>query len=131
MPTRQEILEEKQRIEREHAERQRALEEQLEKSFEDDVAALRLRIVELSKERGMTVQAFVDAYLRNAMGKAARTVDKPKRGVEPPRYASPNDATVTWSGKGPKPAWFVQALKDGYMAREMLLPAPMIAEAAQ
>ena len=36
-----------------------------------------------------------------------------------PKYAHPNDATKTWTGKGRKPKWFDEALAAGITPEQM------------
>lgn len=42
-----------------------------------------------------------------------------RRSAATPKYANPADASDTWSGRGRKPRWFEQALKDGASAESM------------
>jgi DNA-binding protein H-NS len=36
-----------------------------------------------------------------------------KRSIGSPKYANPADRSDTWSGRGRKPRWFIQALASG------------------
>lgn len=36
-----------------------------------------------------------------------------KKTLSPPKYKNPDDPSITWSGRGRKPHWFVDALKNG------------------
>lgn len=47
--------------------------------------------------------------------------EKPRRGVLPPRYRSLEDPSLTWSGRGPRPAWFAAHLDAGGRAEDMLI----------
>ncbi len=38
-----------------------------------------------------------------------------------PRYANPSDRSETWSGRGRKPRWFVEAIKDGASSESLLV----------
>lgn len=50
-------------------------------------------------------------------GKGARS---PKAAVAP-KYRNPDNATQTWSGRGKRPLWFVEALKKRGVTAESLL----------
>lgn len=85
------------------------------------------------------VRAKMDALLANA----GLTLDEvyPKRGrksassprsvngkgatgsksVVAPKYRNPDNATQTWSGRGKRPLWFVEALKKRGVTEESLL----------
>lgn len=41
-----------------------------------------------------------------------KTIKKPKK-ASPPKYANPEDQSQTWTGRGRKPNWFINALRDG------------------
>lgn len=45
----------------------------------------------------------------------ARKTRKPAK----PKYRHPDDASITWSGRGRKPNWFVDALKGGKTADDL------------
>ena len=47
-------------------------------------------------------------------GKAARSTTVPK-------YANPDDATQTWSGRGRQPGWFKAAIESGKSAEDMAI----------
>ena len=47
--------------------------------------------------------------------------DKPRRGVLPPVYRSPEDPDVTWSGRGPRPTWFTAHLDAGGSPEDLLI----------
>lgn len=80
------------------------------------IAALRKEIEELADEDGVSFATFIQQSLVDT----ARPVRKaPQRGVAEPKYVSPNDPTVTWSGKGPQPAWFTAAIAEGF-TRQMM-----------
>lgn len=45
---------------------------------------------------------------------AELTGNKPSRaGTVAPKYANPEDGTMTWTGRGRKPRWVVEHLKKG------------------
>lgn len=96
-----------------------ALENELAELRESEVRALRDSIQSMADKRGVTFDAFVQQHLGNAP-RTARP-NAPKRGVAPAKYASPNDSSMTWSGKGPQPGWFSAALKSGFSEQDLLI----------
>ncbi|MDQ2065205.1 H-NS histone family protein [Xinfangfangia sp. CPCC 101601] len=42
-----------------------------------------------------------------------------KRGIAAPKYRNPADASDTWTGRGRKPRWFIDALQSGKSADEL------------
>lgn len=44
---------------------------------------------------------------------------KPKRAPVTPKYLHPENPAVTWSGRGCKPQWFVDALAAGTTAGDL------------
>lgn len=74
------------------------------------------------------VRTKIDALLQNA----GLTLDEvyPRRGgkgstgaksVVAPKYRNPDNAAQTWSGRGKRPLWFVEALKKRGTTAESLL----------
>lgn len=53
-----------------------------------------------AKELGYSLEAIVG-------------VSKTGNAKRPPRYRHPDDPTLTWTGMGRKPKWFVDALEAG------------------
>ena len=48
-------------------------------------------------------------------------VKTPRTGTVAPKYANPDDPTMTWSGRGRKPRWIVAHLEDGKELDDMLI----------
>lgn len=46
---------------------------------------------------------------------------KPKRAPAPAKYRHPENPALTWSGRGRKPLWFVEALEAGKTAEDMAI----------
>lgn len=44
-----------------------------------------------------------------------------KRAPAAPKYVNPANASDTWSGRGRKPRWFVEALSKGKRAEDMAI----------
>jgi DNA-binding protein H-NS len=61
-------------------------------------------------------RAKVEAFARELGYSLAELVDsdaKPKRAPVAPKYRHPENPALTWSGRGRKPQWFVEALEGG------------------
>ena len=71
-------------------------------TFEDrQKADARAKLEAVAKEMGYSLAEFGGAEMKSSRAPAA------------PKYRHPKDASVTWSGRGRKPHWFVDALKSG------------------
>lgn len=46
-----------------------------------------------------------------------------KKGRAPvaPKFANPENPAITWSGRGRKPQWFIEALESGKTAEDMMV----------
>ena len=64
-------------------------------------AEARAKLEVVAKEMGYTLAEFGGGEVKATRAPAA------------PKYRHPKDASVTWSGRGRKPLWFVEALKSG------------------
>jgi DNA-binding protein H-NS len=108
--------------------KQRTLSEQASAIRDESVLAMRWKVDGMAGEQGMSLEAFAHKYL------LAETADdqprqlrrggdiprpRARRGVVPPKYASPEDPSVTWSGRGPYPGWFSAALDRGLSREDM------------
>ncbi|MFU8882971.1 MAG: H-NS family nucleoid-associated regulatory protein [Rhodobacterales bacterium] len=49
------------------------------------------------------------------------TQGKAKRKPAAPKYRHPEDAGITWTGKGRQPAWFKQAVTSGVSPDDLLV----------
>jgi len=77
------------------------------------VNEVREKIERLLKSSSLTL---ADVYPTHG-GKGA----KGPKSVVAPKYRNPENATQTWSGRGKRPLWFVQALKKRGITAENLL----------
>lgn len=77
------------------------------------VKEVREKIERLLKSNNLTL---ADVYPTRG-GKGA----KGPKSVVAPKYRNPENATQTWSGRGKRPLWFVQALKKRGITAESLL----------
>ncbi|SLN10314.1 H-NS histone family protein [Pseudoruegeria aquimaris] len=57
-------------------------------------------MLEVAKKHGVSFDEVIALH----SGKGSKTA---------PKYANPADPTQTWSGRGRKPAWFIDALAAG------------------
>ncbi len=63
----------------------------------------------LARERGFTIEQVV--------GVAPATGRKPVA----PKYANPADSSQTWTGRGRKPKWVIEALESGKTLEDMAI----------
>jgi DNA-binding protein H-NS len=77
-------------------------------TFEDrQTAEARVKVEALARELGYSLAELVG-------GEA-----KPKRAPVAPKYRHPENPALTWSGRGRRPQWFVDALAGGGTAGDM------------
>lgn len=67
------------------------------------VQAVKEKIEALLRHGGLSLQDIFPSR--------GKKVAKGKTGSVAPKYRDPSDPSVTWSGRGRQPAWFVKALK--------------------
>jgi DNA-binding protein H-NS len=69
-------------------------------------------------------RAKVEAFARElgySLAELVGTDAKPKRAPVAPKYRHPENPALTWSGRGRKPQWFVEALEAGKTAEDMAI----------
>lgn len=67
-------------------------------------------------------RAKVEALARDlgySLAELVGTDSKAKRALVAPKYRHPENPAVTWSGRGRKPKWFVDALATGTTAGDL------------
>ena len=67
-------------------------------------------------------RAKVEAFARDlgySLAELVGTETKIARAPAPPKYRHPENPAVTWSGRGRKPQWFVDALATGRTAWDL------------
>jgi len=74
--------------------------------------AVRKKLIRMAKDEGYTIEE-----LFGGRGKAAGR----KTGKVAPKYRNPADAAQTWSGRGKRPKWFVDALNKGKQEKDLLI----------
>ncbi|OZB16836.1 MAG: transcriptional regulator [Rhodobacterales bacterium 34-62-10] len=63
-----------------------------------------------AKELGFSLSELAGASGSKAMRKSA-----------PPKFRHPDDASITWTGKGRQPDWFKQAVMGGVSPDDLLI----------
>tara|TARA_R110002073_G_scaffold336498_1_gene534125 strand:+ start:250 stop:570 length:321 start_codon:yes stop_codon:yes gene_type:complete len=65
--------------------------------------------------------AAVAREMGYSLAELVGTDSKPKRTPVVPKYQHPENPAITWSGRGRKPLWFVDALAVGKTAGELAI----------
>lgn len=55
------------------------------------------------------------------LAELAEGAHKPKRAPTTPKYRHPENPALTWSGRGRKPQWFVEALAAGTTLKDLAI----------
>ncbi|MEM7669759.1 MAG: H-NS histone family protein [Pseudomonadota bacterium] len=77
----------------------------------------RAAVDQVAKEYGVSI----DDLLTTAKPKPKRAKKSaPKKVAAAPKYRNPSDPTKTWTGKGRRPAWYVEAVAAGRSEEELL-----------
>lgn len=76
----------------------------IEKKQQEKIQDTYNQIIMLAEEVGMSIEELI-AYGQDHQVAAKRTVA--------PRYRHPDDVSQTWTGRGKKPRWVVEALEQG------------------
>lgn len=97
-------------------------EAQMDSARKNHVKEVRTKIDAILASSGLSIG---EVYPTRG-GKSAKG---PKAAVAP-KYRNPDNAAQTWSGRGKRPVWFVDALKKKGVTAESLLIAGATAKAA-
>jgi DNA-binding protein H-NS len=73
----------------------------------------------VAKDHDMSLEELLEVAGGKASGGAHRGGKKP--GKLPPKYKNPDDPSLTWSGHGKQPAWFVANIEAGKSKDDMLI----------
>ncbi|MFC3571351.1 H-NS histone family protein [Paracoccus sp. TOH] len=97
-----------------------------------DLDAMSLReLRDLRNKLDRAISTFEDRRKREALAAAESavrefgfnladlTVAKQGRGKVAPKYANPEDPSLTWTGRGRKPRWVQEALDSGKKLEEL------------
>ncbi len=79
-------------------------------------------LVRQFKRLGLSGPEIGELFIKGAKPKGARKTSKrkPRAKVEP-KYRHPQNAELTWSGRGKQPTWLKEALESGLTLEEMLI----------
>jgi DNA-binding protein H-NS len=74
------------------------------------------------KRLDLSAQEIGELFIEGAKPKGARKTAKrkPRTKVEP-KYRHPDNAELTWAGRGKQPSWLKEALASGLTREEMLI----------
>lgn len=89
------------------------------------VRAIKEKIDALLSHAGLSLDDVYPARGKKVAGKKGKT------GSVAPKYRDPSDPSVTWSGRGRQPLWFVKALKRRGVTEADLLIEGAASPAAQ
>ncbi|MEY2152327.1 H-NS family nucleoid-associated regulatory protein [Rhodanobacter sp. 115] len=96
----------------------KSAEAQMSAARQNHIKDVRTKIDSILASAGLTI---VEIYPTRGRKGGAKL---PKAPVAP-KYRNPADASQTWSGRGKRPAWFVEALsKKGVTAETLLIAGP-------
>ncbi|SIS50107.1 H-NS histone family protein [Paracoccus saliphilus] len=74
------------------------------------------------RKRREALTAVENAAREHGFNLAELTGSKPKRaGTVAPKYVNPDDPTLTWTGRGRKPRWVLEALENGKSLDDLLI----------
>lgn len=74
------------------------------------------------RKRREALAAVEEAARTHGFNLADLTGGRPRRaGTVPPKYANPEDPTMTWTGRGRKPRWVQENLERGSNLEDFLI----------
>lgn len=74
------------------------------------------------RKRREALAAVESAAREHGFNLAELTGSKPKRaGTVAPKYVNPDDPTLTWTGRGRKPRWVLEAQENGKSLDDLLI----------
>lgn len=89
------------------------------KKMQKDVAKAISTYQDRQKAEARTKVEAVAREMGYSLAELVGTDSNPKRTPVAPKYQHPKNPTVTWSGRGRKPQWFVDALVAGTPAGDL------------
>lgn len=90
---------------------------QIARSVKTRIRQVRGKIQAILYEEGLSFEDVYGSSKRSGKPAAAKPAPAPK-------YANPDNATQTWSGRGKRPHWFVEALAKGHSESSLqILPS--------
>ena len=90
-----------------------------ERAAVEKTKELFLQMRDLAAKHGMSVEDVLEngGRIRRRRGSVPK-VTGPK---SPPKYRNPKDPEKTWTGKGRKPGWIVEALEKGKKLKDFAI----------
>lgn len=74
------------------------------------------------RKRREAMTAIEEAAREHGFNLAELTGSKPRKtGTVAPKYANPQDPTMTWTGRGRKPRWVQESLESGKELDDLLI----------
>jgi len=89
------------------------------KKMQKDIAKAISTFEDRQKAEARTKLEAVANEMGYSLAELLGAVSKPKRAPVAPKYQHPENSAVTWSGRGRKPQWFVDALAAGTTAGDL------------
>ncbi|MGK8236755.1 H-NS family nucleoid-associated regulatory protein [Roseovarius sp. MS2] len=89
------------------------------KKMQKDVAKAISTFEDRQKAEARSKVEAVARDLGYSLAELVGTDSKPKRTPAAPKYQHPKNPALTWSGRGRKPLWFVDALAAGTTAGDL------------
>lgn len=93
------------------------IESTLSKRKREQVGQVYQQILDVVKNNGLTLQEVLD-YAEKKGKKAAST---PSKRQVPAKYRHPEDANLTWSGRGKQPKWVQEQLDQGVTLSDLAI----------
>lgn len=82
---------------------------------------LAARIRKMAEAEGMSLKEVLNASGTKSKSGTNRKKAAAKRGRVKPKYRNPADRRQTWTGRGRKPAWVAEHLKNGGKLEELAI----------
>ncbi|MCB1887254.1 MAG: H-NS histone family protein [Rhodocyclaceae bacterium] len=104
---------------------QKRVDSEIKKRDETAKRDLLKKMHKLAAEHGLSIDdvvgkgASVPAERKPRRKAAAKP--KGKKSVVPPKYRNPDDASMTWTGRGRKPLWVQKCLDEGKSLESLLI----------
>ena len=89
------------------------------KGLQKDLAKAISTFEERQKSDARSKLEIIAKEMGYSLAELIGTEVKPTRAPATTKYRHPEDATLTWSGRGRKPLWFVAALEAGKSPEDM------------
>jgi DNA-binding protein H-NS len=94
----------------------RDLQSKVNKAIDTYEIRMKKQALEELEERARSFGFTLAELVESQTAKRAR-----KRSEAAAKYANPADHTQTWTGRGRKPGWFIQALEEGRSPEYLLV----------